>query len=327
MDNHLFVSMVGPISPLSVAMHPPMFVGPLLHCHPTPSQCGSCWLLLWCPTLVTSTLTMDRHLFLSMVGPTWPLPIAMHSFVAVSPFLHGPLLACCTGSQHAVGCCGVSPLVSQHSPWVGTCFSPWLVPPVHCWEPCTHLLLGIHSYMARCMLTRLAVSILLVAVVLHFCCLIIHHGQASVCLHGWPHLSTVKCHAPSYGCGSTPPWPPCPLPVCLLLVAVVVSHSEYLHTHHGEALVSPHGWSYLTTAKCHALTCGCESIPTWPPACLLYWQSACWWLLWCPTPCISTFTMDGHMFLPMVGPTCPLLGALHPPAAGNPPLHGQVVAD
>jgi hypothetical protein len=58
MDKQLFVFMVGPISLLSNAMHPPMDVGPLLHGHPIPSQCASCWLLLWCPNLGTSTLTM-----------------------------------------------------------------------------------------------------------------------------------------------------------------------------------------------------------------------------------------------------------------------------
>jgi hypothetical protein len=163
MDKQLFVSMVGPISLLSNVMHPPMVVGPLLHGHSIPSQCASCWLLLWCPNLGTSTLTMGGHMFLPMVGPTWPLPIAMHSFVAVKQLLHGPLFACCAGSQHCGGCCGVHPPLSRHSPWMGTSFSPWLFPLDHCQVPCTHLLLGIHSYMAKCMPTRLAVSILLVA--------------------------------------------------------------------------------------------------------------------------------------------------------------------
>jgi hypothetical protein len=104
--------------------------------------------------------------------------------------------------------------------------------------------------------------------------LIIHHGQATVCLHGWPHLSIVKCHASSCGCGSTLTWPPHPLTVCLLLVAVVVSQPWYLNPHHGGAHVSPHGLSYLATAKCHALLCGCETTPTWPFACLLCWLSA-----------------------------------------------------
>jgi hypothetical protein len=278
MDKQQFVSMVGPISLLSNAMHPPVDVGPLLHGHPILSQCASCWLLLWCPNLGTSAFTLGGHLFLSMVCPTWPLPIAMLSFVAVNPLLHGPLFACCVGCQHDGACCGVHSLLPQHSPWMGTCFSPWLVPPHHCQVPCTHLLLGINSCMAKCMPTRLAVSILLVARVLHFCYLNIHHGQphhspwTSNCLSPWLAPS-LYCQMPCtlLWMWSTLAWPPHPLTVCLLLVAVVVSQPWYLNTHHGGAHVSPHGLSYLATANCLALLCGCESTPTWPPACLLCW--------------------------------------------------------
>jgi hypothetical protein len=123
----------------------------------------------------------------------------MHSLVAGNPLLHGPLHACCVGSQHDGGCCGVPPLVSQHSPWMGTCLSPWLVPPDHCQVPCTHLLLGIHSYMAPCLPALLAVSMMVVVVVSHPLYLNIHlpHPSpwTSTCLSPWLAPS-LHCQVP-----------------------------------------------------------------------------------------------------------------------------------
>jgi hypothetical protein len=81
-------------------------------------------------------------MFLTMLGLTYTLPGAMHPHVARDPLLHGYLHAYWVGSQHHVSCWGVPPLVSRHSPWRSTCFSPWLAPPSHCQVPCTHLLMG-----------------------------------------------------------------------------------------------------------------------------------------------------------------------------------------
>jgi hypothetical protein len=172
---------------------------------------ASCW-LLGCSTSVTSSFTMDKQLFVSMVGPMYCLSLYcqmpctllwLGSTLAWPPH---PLTVCLLlvvvvvsqpwyinthhGGAH-VSPHGIHSLLPQHSPWMGTCFSLLLVPPHHCQVPCTHLLLGIHSWMANCMPTRLAVSILLVARVLHFCYLIIHHGQpyhslwTSNCLSPW----------------------------------------------------------------------------------------------------------------------------------------------
>jgi hypothetical protein len=69
---------------------------------------ASCWLLV-CSTSVTSSFTMHNLIIhhgqatvclygwphLSMVGPTWPLPTAVPSLVAVKPLLYGPQHACC----------------------------------------------------------------------------------------------------------------------------------------------------------------------------------------------------------------------------------------
>jgi hypothetical protein len=93
---------------------------------------------------------MEKHVFLPMVGPTYPLPGAMHPPVAVNPLLHGHMHAYWVGIQHPIGCCGVPPLVPQHPPWRSTCFSPWLAPPTHCQVSCTHIVARnplLHGYM------------------------------------------------------------------------------------------------------------------------------------------------------------------------------------
>jgi hypothetical protein len=125
---------------------------------------GSYWSA---PPLVSQHLPWMSTCFSPWLAPSTNYQVPCTNMSLGKHHTMATYMAYWVDSQHPGSYWSAPPLVSQHLPWMSTCFSPWLAPSTNYQVPCTNMLLGKHPTMATCMHIGLTINILVVARVPH----------------------------------------------------------------------------------------------------------------------------------------------------------------